>query len=66
MDPIRELIAALDAARHALDAAVAENARLRQRIAVLEQSLAASQRAGMRISDESDPRFRLKATPCFG
>ena len=48
MDPIRELVAALDAAREALDAAAAENARLRQRIAVLEQSLAASQRAGKR------------------
>lgn len=48
MDPIRELVAALDAAREALDAAAAEKARLRQRIAVLEQSLAASQRAGKR------------------
>jgi transposase len=48
MDPLRELIAALEAARGALDAAGAENARLRQRVAVLEQALAASQRAGKR------------------
>ena len=48
MDPLRELIAALEAAREALDAAGAENARLRQRVAVLEQALAVSQRAGKR------------------